>query len=103
MCDLELFKNPHTTKFSGGSSPHMSGRLFLVSKSVLQHLLGVDIEFAKVVVGVFLFPFCPEELTIEVIAGLRLARVESLLLSGELILSLTCLLLNCWPRGTTHA
>ena len=50
----------------------MSRRSFLVSESVPQHLLGAGVVFAEIVVGVFLFPSCLEELTVEVVAGLRL-------------------------------
>ena len=48
----------------------MSGRLFLVSESDPQHLLGAGVVFAEVVVGVLVFPFHLEELTVEVVASL---------------------------------
>ena len=51
----------------------MSGRLFLISKSVPQNLLGAGMAFAEVVVGIFIFPLCLEEMRTEVIAGLGLA------------------------------
>ena len=41
--------------------------------------------FAKVVVGVFLFPLCLEELMVEVVAGLGLAQVDGLLSPWALI------------------
>ena len=57
----------------------MSGRSFLVSESVPQHLLGAGVVFAEIVVCFFLFPLCLEELTVEVVAGLRLTQVDDLL------------------------
>ena len=42
----------------------MSRRYFLVSESVPWLLLGAGMVFAKVVVGIFLFPFCLEEMTV---------------------------------------
>ena len=59
----------------------MSWRSFLVSESVLQHLLGAGMVFSKVVVGVFLFPLGLEELTVEIHAGLGLVQVDGLLSS----------------------
>ena len=47
----------------------MSGRSPLVSESVPQHLLGGGMVFARIVLGIFLFPFCLEELAVEVVAG----------------------------------
>ena len=60
----------------------MFGRLSLVSESVPRHLLGAGVVFAGVVLGVFLFPFCLEELVVEVVAGQELAQVDNLLLPG---------------------
>ena len=51
----------------------MSGSLFLISESVPQNLLGAGMAFTEVVVGIFIFPFCLEELRTEVVAGLGLA------------------------------
>ena len=48
----------------------MSGRLSLISESVPRYLLGTGVVvFARVVLGVFLFPFRIEELAVEVVAG----------------------------------
>ena len=72
----------------------MSRRSSLVSESVPWCLLDAGIVFAGVVIGVFLFPFCLEELAVEIIVGQGLAQVEGLLLQRGLIFSfspLTCL------------
>ena len=71
----------------------MSWRSFLVSESVPWHLLGAGVVFAKVVVGVFLFPLGLEELTADIVAGLGLAQVDGLLHHGHSF-SFTFLLLN---------
>ena len=71
----------------------MSGRLFFVSESVPWHLSGAGVVFAEVVVGVFLFPLCLEELMVEVIAGLGLAQVDGCFHHGHSF-SFTFLLLN---------
>ena len=63
----------------------MSGRLSLISESVLRCLLGAGVVFARVVLGVFLFPFHIEELAVEVVAGQGLVQVDSLLLPRVLI------------------
>ena len=60
----------------------MSGRSSLVSESVPRHLLGAGMVFARVVLGIFLFPFCLKELAVEVVVGQGLVRVDSLLSRG---------------------
>ena len=60
----------------------MSGRSFLVSESVPQHLLGAGMVFAEIVVGVFSFLYA---LTVEVVAGLGLTQVDGLLSPWVLI------------------
>ena len=62
----------------------MSGRSFLVSESDPRCLLGAGVVFAEVVLGV-LFPFRLDEFTVDVAAGLGLARVDGLLLPGALL------------------
>ena len=70
----------------------MSGRSLLVSESDPRHLLGAGVVFATVVLGVLLLPFRIDEFTVDVAAGLGLARVDGLLSLRALIF---CLSLDC--------
>ena len=63
----------------------MSWRSFLISESDPQRLLGAGMVFTEVVFGVLLFSFRLDEFTVEVAAGLGLARVDGLLSPGVLI------------------
>ena len=56
----------------------MSGRSFLVNKSVPRCILEARLEDSDAVKGVFLFPFHLEDMDVDVTAGGRLARVDCL-------------------------
>ena len=47
----------------------MSGKLSFINESVLRRLIDTGMVFARVVLGIFLFPFHLEELVVEIIAG----------------------------------